>query len=248
MSFGGTVKPPIAEPPIAEPPGPTQPPTDLTRAMVPNLRLLWPQLLVAGVFPIVGYALLRPHVGSDALALAAVLVFPVAVIVTERLRHGRFEPIGIIAMIGIVLGLIGALVFHGDALLLKVRESMLSGVFGVICLASLAASRPAMFFLARSFATGGDPERVAEFNEIWELPGVAHRFGVVTTVWGLTLIAEAGLRTALALTVATQLFLVLAQVINWTVLGALLWFTVSYSRAGERRIAELMPGGAPAVT
>ena len=42
--------------------------------MVPNLRTLAPQLLIAGVFPVIGYALLRPHVSSDATALAVGLI------------------------------------------------------------------------------------------------------------------------------------------------------------------------------
>src|SRR5207244_8991001 len=116
-------------------------------AMVPSLGRLAPQLVVAGVLPVVGYSLLRPHVGSDAVALAAVMVFPVAEIAFERLRHGRFEPIGMIALIGIVLGLVGAVALHGSATLLKVRESLLTGLFGAVCLGSLAAKRPVMFYL-----------------------------------------------------------------------------------------------------
>src|SRR5947207_12490004 len=36
-----------------------------------------------------------------------------------------------------------------------------------------------------SFATGGDPEQVEEFNGIWDLPGAARRFRFVTAVWGV---------------------------------------------------------------
>ena len=43
---------------------------------------------------------------------------------------------------------------QGNATLLKVRESMVTGAFGVICLVSLPMSRPAMFYLGRAFATG----------------------------------------------------------------------------------------------
>jgi len=50
----------------------------LARGMVPDVRRLVPQLLIAGVLPVIGYSLLRPHVGSDATALAAVMVFPLA--------------------------------------------------------------------------------------------------------------------------------------------------------------------------
>src|SRR5437667_5755 len=160
-------------------------------AMVPSLGRLAPQLVVAGVLPVVGYSLLRPHVGSDAVALAAVMVFPVAEIAFERLRHGRFEPIGMIALIG--------------------------------------------FFLGRSFATGDDPAQVEEFNSIWELPGAARRFRVVTAVWGVGLVGEAVVRFALAFTVSTQRFLEISPVLNWGVIGALLWYTTVSVRAGERQ-------------
>lgn len=210
---------------------------EMTRQMVPSLRLLAPQLVVAGVLPVVAYALLRPHVASDATALAAVMVFPVAEIVFERVRHGRFEPIGIIALMGIAVGLVGALVFHGDATLLKVRESLITGAFGLVCLASLGARRPAMYYLGRSFATGDDPAKVREFDTIWELPGVPRRFLFVTAVWGVTLVAEAVTRTALALTLPTETFLVVSPILNWGVIGALLWFSTSFTRRSERRVA-----------
>ena len=96
-----------------------------------------------------------------------------------------------------------------------------------------------MFYLGRTFATGGDPERVAEFNELWDLPTVPRRFRVVTAVWGVGLVAEAVLRTVLALSIPTQSFLVISQIVNWTVLGGLLWFSVASTRAGERRVLAL---------
>ena len=208
--------------------------------MVPSPRTLAPQLLIAGVFPVIGYALLRPHVSSDATALAAVLVFPVAEIVTQRVRRGVFEPIGIIAMVGIGIGLVGAVALNGSAMLLKIRESMVTGVFGVICLASLPMSRPAMSYLGRAFATGGDPDKVAEFDARWELPTVPRRFRVVTAVWGVSLVGEALLRMVLAMTIPTQAFLVISQVVNWAVLGGLLWFSVASTRAGERQVVALL--------
>jgi hypothetical protein len=214
---------------------------DVTKSMVPNLRRLAPQILVAGVLPVVGYVLLRPHVSSDAVALAAVMVFPIIEIAVERYRHGRFEPIGIIALIGIGIGLLGAVALNGDATLLKVRDSLVTGLFGIVCLGSLGTRRPAMFYLGRSFATGDDPEQVTEFDTIWELPGVPGRFRFVTAVWGVALLAEALLRTALALTIPTETFLVVTPILNWTVIGGLLWFTATFSRASERRVRAARP-------
>src|SRR5713226_4326468 len=103
----------------------------VARRMVPDLRRLGPNIVLAGVLPLVGYSLLRPHVDSDATALAAVMVFPLADIAFERHRHGGFEPIGVISLIGITLGLVGAVVFHGDTVLLKLRESVVTGLLGI---------------------------------------------------------------------------------------------------------------------
>src|SRR5258708_7820298 len=148
--------------------------------MVPPVRTLIPQMLVAGVFPLVGYVLLRPHVASDWVALAAVMVFPAAEITFQRVRHGRFDPIGIIALVGIAIGLVGAVALHGNATLLKVRDSLITGVFGAVCLVSLAGRRPLMFYLGRAFGTADDPSRRDDFEVMWHLPTVAKRFRAIT--------------------------------------------------------------------
>lgn len=206
--------------------------------MVPSARVMLPKVIIAGVLPLVGYSILRPHVSSDAVALAAVMVFPVGEIAVERVRHGRFEPIGIIALIGIVFGLIGAVAFHGDATLLKLRESVLTGIFGVVCLGSLLARRPAMFYMGRAFATGGDAEAMAEFDTMWERPGARRRFRRVTAVWGVGLLGETALRTVLALNVSTGRFLAIAPLIGWVVIGTLIWYSVAATRAGEREATQ----------
>jgi hypothetical protein len=215
---------------------PDTPNSETLQAMVPGMRRLAPNLVVAGILPIVAYALLRPHVHSDTVALTVILVFPVAEIVFERVRQHRWEPVGVFAMIGISVGLIGASILHGDPLLLKVRDSALTGGFGVVCLASLGTRRPAMFYLGRSFATGGDHRKEAAFDQRWDRAGVAHGFRLVTVVWGIALIAEAAVRTVLAVSLPTGEFLVVAQVVNWATLGALLWFTISYGRPVGHRV------------
>lgn len=215
-------------------------------AMVPSLRRLAPQIVLAGVLPLVGYMLLRPHVDSDATALAAVMIFPLLDIVRERRRHGRFEPIGVISLIGIVIGIAGAVAFHGNATLLKVRESLLTGVFGVVCIASLGARRPAMYYMARSFATGGDADKARSFDEMWDLPGVPRRFRVITAIWGVGLLAEAVVRTVLAVSLTTSTFLFVTPIVNWTTIGGLLAFTMWYRSRGTEQARAVFADGADA--
>ena len=123
-------------------------------------------------------------------------------------------------------------------------------LIGLACLASLLARRPVMFYLGRWFATGGDPAKIAEFDHFWELPGAPRRFRMVTVVWGVALVAETFVRTALAFTISTQHFLEIAPVLGWGVIGALLWYTTTVTRAGEREAealaAEALAAPAPA--
>ena len=207
------------------------------RSQVPSLRTMAPRIVIAGVLPLVVYNLLRPHLSSDAAGLAIVSVIPAAEVGWHRWKDGSFDPIGIIAVVGLVFGLISALVTHGNALGLKLRESVLTGIFGVVCLGSLFARRPAMFFLARAFATGGDRDAAAAFDARLEVPGVVGRYRFVTAIWGVGLVAETGLRTVLALSVSTSQFLAVAPVIGWATIGGLLTFTTVYARRQEARFA-----------
>ena len=218
-------------PVVAAPPSPVA-------GMVPNVRQLAPRIVVSGLLPIVGYSLLRPHVGSDAVGLAAVSVFPLIDIAIERRRNGRFEPIGMIALVGLTMGITSALLLHGNAMLLKLRESVFTGIFGFVCLGSLGAKRPVMWYFGRAFSTAGDAEKVAEFNEIWDLPGVPRRFRFITAVWGVALAGEAVLRTVLALTVSTQHFLEISHPMNLIILFGLLAYTTRFAKRGEAAVLE----------
>jgi hypothetical protein len=208
--------------------------------MVPSARTLVPQVLVAGVLPLIGYVLLRPHVAADWVALAIVMVFPASEITFQRVRHGRFEPIGMIALLGIAIGLVGAIALHGDATLLKVRDGLITGVFGAVCLLSLIGRRPLMFYLGRAFASEDHPSASADFDQMWQLPTVARRFRFVTAVWGVCLVGEALARTVLAITVSTTEFLIVSPILNWGVIGALLWYTAVFGRASEQRVTALV--------
>lgn len=196
-----------------------------------------PRIIVAGVIPLVVYNLLRPHLSSDAAGLAIVSVIPAAEVGWHRWRDGSFDPIGMIAIVGLAFGLISAVLTHGNALGLKLRESVLTGLFGLVCLGSLFARRPVMFFLARSFATGGDEEAVAAFNDRLTIPGVLGRYRFVTAIWGLGLVAETVVRTGFALSLSTSQFLAVAPLLGWVTIGGLLAFTTVYARKQEARFA-----------
>lgn len=214
--------------------------------MVPSWRTLLPQIVFSGILPVVAYHFIRPHVGSDAIGLSIVSAFPVAQIAYDRIRHGRNDPVAFIILFAIVIGVVAGLAFHGSTLLLKIRQSAFTGLFGLACLVSLLFPRPLMFVLAREFASGGDAEKRAAFSARWHLPTMPRRFRTVTLVWAVGLIAETSAQTVMALGLSTQTFLVLNQIVSGAFLGTLIAYSVVATRRGERYAESLLEqlGGA----
>jgi hypothetical protein len=204
-----------------------------TAKMVPSVRAIAPQVFVAGILPVVIYSIIRPYLHSDVQGLLLILIFPLAEIIFEARRSGRLEPIGIISLAGIALGVLAAVGFGGSTLLLKVRSSAITGSFGCACLASLLLPKPAMWHLARAFATEGDPAKRRAFDRLWELPTAPGRFKAITSIWGIALVAEAALQVALALALTTGRFLAASQALNATVLIALIVGSRAFVRASE---------------
>lgn len=199
-------------------------------------RMLLPQMLTGGVAPLVAYELCRRGGLSDPTSLAVSAVPPALAIMGEWAWRRRLNVIGIIVLTGILIGLAAVGFLNGNELLLKMRESVVTGMFGVISLATLALPmRPAMFHVGKALASAGDREKGREFASLWELPQARHTFVMLTLVWGLGLLIEAGVRAVLALALSTGRFLASAPVVGWITIGCLLAWTFSYTRRSRQR-------------
>jgi hypothetical protein len=199
-------------------------------------RALARQALAGGVAPLVVFELARHAGAADATALAISAAPPALAIVIEWLWRRSLNVIGAIVLVGIVLGLAAAGVLHGDELLLKMRESVVTGIFGLLCLISLVLPvRPAMFHIGRALAGAGGPHARQEFDALWEVPRARRVFRIITVAWGLGFTAEAGLRAVLAFELSTGSFLAVTPVVSWVVIGSLTYWTIAYTRASRRR-------------
>ncbi len=173
----------------------------------PSLRAMGPGAIGGAVVPLAVYYLVRPHVNGDAPALMIAGAPAAAWVAFEWLRRRRIDPIGCIVLFGFVAGIIASLLLGGSAFVLKVRDSAFTAMFGLICLSSLWARRPLMFFIGRALSAGDDPAKTAAYDELWEMPTAPRTFRLITAAWGAGLIAEAGARVLLAVSLPTGPFL-----------------------------------------
>jgi hypothetical protein len=211
---------------------------------VPSLRNLLPSILGGAVVPLAVYYLVRDHVHSDAQALIIAGLFPAAWIVVQFVRQRRIDPVGAVVLFGFAVGVLTSTLLGGNAYVLKARDSAFTALFGIVCLVSLCTrGRPAIFFVGRYLSAGNDPAKVAAYDELHTLPTGERAFRVLTAVWGVGLLIEAGSRLVLAATLHTGVFLAVSPAISAVCLGSMFAFTVRYSNRSRRRGEALLEEG-----
>lgn len=199
-------------------------------------RVLVRQALTGGVAPLLAYELARRAGIADSEALAISAAPPALAVVAEWLWNRSLNVIGAVVLVGILLGLGAAGVLHGNELLLKMRESVVTGIFGLVCLLSLVLPvRPVMFHMGRALSRTASREAREEFDTLWEQPRARRVFRIVTLAWGAGFVLEAGVRALLAFELSTGRFLAVTPVVGWIVVGSLTYWTISYVRASRRR-------------
>lgn len=135
-----------------------------------------------------------------------------------------------------MLGLLTSLI-SGSPLFFLIKESVLTGAFGLTFLGSLLLGRPLMFYLSRQFYSGNDPRRVARFEGRWRDPSFRFSQRLLTIIWGCALIGEALIRVGLVFVLSIPTFLVISPLIGVSILLGLSIWTMSYAR--RRRAAAL---------
>lgn len=210
-------------------------PQDDWQPGAPSLRAIAPSAVGGALVPLSVYYAVRHAVGSDASALAIAGIPASGWVLWQWIRQRRLDPIGAGVLFGFIAGLSISFALGGNAFVLKARDSVLTGTFGVVCLGSLLASKPLMFYLGRSLSAGSDPEKVQAYNDLWEVDTAQRVFAIITAVWGVGLLLEAGMRIMLALELATGPFLAVSPVVAGVFFAGLFGFTVAYSRRARER-------------
>jgi hypothetical protein len=188
-----------------------------------RFRRLLPSVLLNAAVPLLGYALLRPRVGSDAVALAIAGAVPVAVTVAKFAVRRKVDPIGVVALLAFGVALVVMALSGGNPLVLKLHDAVVTGPLGVVCLVSVAVRRPLHRVVIQLLARRDPRLRLALRN-----PATRRASMVMTALVGTVLVVHALVLLALALTEPTGTFLALSKPVGWSIIGtgivAMLWY------------------------
>ena len=183
--------------------------------------------------PLVAYNLLRSAGFGVVAALVLSGAFPAAKVIAGIIKHRRVDAVGALVLAGIAVGAILGLVSHNPKLVLD-EGSVGTGVFGLLCLGSLARPEPLMYRLAMEFI-GPESGQGREFSNLWQYKEFRHVFRVITAVWGIAYLAEAAARIVIVANTSTGTAFATSKVMPYVVTAVLIAWNVGYGRLQKRR-------------
>lgn len=185
------------------------------------------------VGPLIAYALLRKAGLSAVTALILSGVLPAIGVTTNAIQRRQLDIIGGVVLAGIVAGAVLGLVSH-NARLVLLEGSVPTAVFGMACLSSLRAPKPLLFGFAHEFV-GPDSARGREMTRLWQFAGYQRAYRVVTAVWGIGYLIEAGARVAVVENTSTGTALVASRFLPYVSAVILAGWTAAYARYQWRK-------------
>ena len=212
-----------------------------------NVAAVWRfgrELVVNIAFPFAIYSLVQPRLG-DVNALILSSTPPILWSLVEFVRSRRVDALSLLVLLGIGLSLL-AYLGGGSVRLLQLREKLVTIVVGLVFLGSAAIGKPLMYELIRAFlARRNDPE-LQQVESARNVGAFRRAMTIMTLVWGVGLLADAGLSIALVFVLSMRTYLVVNPVLGYATIGSLtLWNVWFGKRLRRARMAAQVSSSMP---
>ncbi|MFG2594372.1 VC0807 family protein [Streptomyces sp. NPDC048462] len=164
--------------------------------------------------PIGCYYLMRSLGFSSLVALASGAVLLAFAAAWRLARTRRVDPVAVLVFATMALSVLLAMWTHSSRFLLA-KEGLLTGLWGVVFVASVAFRRPIAFSVARPLMEGRRAFAPASWDTLWaDEPAFRRIWRVSSLIWGGALLADAVIRVLMA-------YWMPVDEVVW--LGGLLW-------------------------
>jgi hypothetical protein len=150
----------------------------------------------------------------------------------------------VIVLLVLLLSAGAAFIGGTDSRLLIVKDSVITGGFGLACLASLLFPRPLMFYFGAKFATDGTAEGLRYWAGLWRYPDFRRSQYTINSLWGIGYVVEAALRIIIAYTVTSfQIANTISTILPWAFLAGLLFATIRIGKRARDAATQRTRGG-----
>jgi hypothetical protein len=151
------------------------------------------------------------------------------------LRQRRIDLLGMFSLLAIALNIFSGLVLK-DARLQLASSSLVTGVYGILMLASLLTPRPLILRLVESALVGNDPAQKERLRKrLQQSPSFRSFFTFITALWGGGLLLELVVRLILVYTLTVDQFLAVNSILRYGFLGVLLLLTFLFAKIYRNR-------------
>ncbi|MDQ6599173.1 VC0807 family protein [Bacillus salipaludis] len=191
-------------------------------------------IVINGAIPVLVYNLLLGHFSSFVSLLLATLI-PLGDYLYHLVKFRKADAFGLFMLTGFLLSL-AAFVLGGNERLILLRESMVTGLLGLIFLGSLFFAKPLIYHFAIRFSASNQGEKKGQFTKNWEIPYFRFVLRVMTAIWGIALLGEAAVKIVLVYELSISSFLAVSQIIFYCFIGVAILFTIIYRRYAKKRL------------
>lgn len=195
-------------------------------------------ILLNGLLPVVLYNLLLGHFTSFVSLLIATLV-PLLDNLYYVIKHRKADAFGLFMLTGFILSLF-AFILGGNEKLILMRESLVTGILGLIFIGSLFFSKPLIYHFALRFSAKNQTEQKVKFEKNWKFSYFRFVIRLMTAVWGIALLTEAIIKIIFVYKLSVTTLLAISQVTLYGILGVTIVWTVIYRKYANTRLQLLI--------
>jgi hypothetical protein len=181
--------------------------------------------------PVLGYYALHLAGVNDFIALLVASLLAAARIGWVAVRERELNPFATVMLVVFGIGLVLAFV-SGDPRFLLLKNSVVTGVLGLVFLGTTLFGTPLTLAASQSF----QPTRKAELRYEYDTdPHVRRGHRLSSTVWGVGLVLEALVRVPLVFLLPIDVMVALGEVMTIAVIGGLLAWNIWYVKRATAR-------------
>ena len=187
-------------------------------------------LVINGLIPWGVYVWLSPYVGG-LTALSIATLIPLVDNIFHFAKHRTLDVFGGLMLITFILSFV-MIWLGGSEKMLLLRESMITGVVGIVFLSSLLAGKPLIYYIASRFA------HISNAEQKWQDSYFRKVMRNMTVIWGVLLVLEACTKIVMVYELSVGEVLALSSIVSYSFIGAAIGLTIVYRRRSTSKMKQ----------